>query len=320
MDGTHVDIEGRKVTLQDVPTVPYRGEGPGEQCILWEPGGPQFTTGEGITSPYDPEKPGDWNVCEVIAWGNVCLHLLNGEVVLALTNPGYTEGGVARALRSGRIQLQSEGAEVYFRQVEARAVEEIPSRLLRWVPKSSPDEKGFLPLLTGAAASEWAQCGPGGFDLQDGTASARGGMGLWWYRGRQFGNFVLRGEFLQSAEAADSGVFLRFANPGNDPWTAVKGGHEFEIGDPNPENPTWRTGSLYPFKASARANTRPAGEWNTFELVCFGHNYSVRINNEAVTTWTDPERRSGKGFIGLQNYDDGKTVRFRNLRIKELPE
>ena len=28
---------------------------------------------------------------------------------------------------------------------------------------------------------------------------------------------------------------------------------------------------------------------------------------------------SAAGYLGLQNYNDGKTVRFRNLRIKELP-
>jgi hypothetical protein len=130
---------------------------------------------------------------------------------------------------------------------------------------------------------------------------------------------VLRGEFLQEQPIADSGVFVRFPNPGNDPWVAVKRGHEFEIGDPNPENPTWRTGSIYPFKAATKANTRTPGEWNQFEMVCIGHNYSVRINNEVVTTWTDAKERSISGFIGLQNYNDGKTVRFRELRIKELP-
>lgn len=320
VDGTHVDIEGRKVTLESDPAIPYRGEGAGEQCILWEPGAPQFTTGEGITSLLDPEKPGTWNVCEVIAWGNVCLHLLNGEVVLALTNPGYTADGRDRALNEGRIQLQSEGAEVFFRSAEARPINEIPEALLKWVPKSAPDEKGFLPLLTGAAASHWSQSGPGRVTLEDGIATARGGMGLWWYDARPFTNFVMRGEFQQSAEGADSGVFVRFPPPGNDPWVAVKQGHELEIGDPTPENPTWRTGSIYPFKASTRANTRPAGEWNEFELVCTGQNYSVRLNGEVVTTWTDPDQRTRHGHVGLQNYDDGKTVRFRNVRIRDLPE
>ena len=76
---------------------------------------------------------------------------------------------------------------------------------------------------------------------------------------------------------------------------------------------------MYPFKASAKANTRDLGEWNSFEMVCVGHDYSVRINDEVVTTWSDPQQRSASGYIGLQNYNDNKTVRFRNLRIKDLP-
>jgi hypothetical protein len=36
-------------------------------------------------------------------------------------------------------------------------------------------------------------------------------------------------------------------------------------------------------------------------------------------TWSDPRSRTQAGYIGLQNYNDGKTVRHRNLRIKELP-
>jgi hypothetical protein len=38
-----------------------------------------------------------------------------------------------------------------------------------------------------------------------------------------------------------------------------------------------------------------------------------------VTTWTDPKQRTLSGHLGLQNYNDGKAVRFRNLRVKDLP-
>jgi len=144
-------------------------------------------------------------------------------------------------------------------------------------------------------------------------------MGLWWFAGRPFTNFVLRGEFVQEQAAADSGVFVRFPDPGQDPWVAVNQGHEMEIGDPEPEDPTWRTGSIYPFCASRTANTRPPGAWNSFQLVCVGHHYAVWINGERVTAWTDPKSRTAHGFVGLQNYDDGKIVRHRNLRIRDLP-
>ncbi|HRI11397.1 MAG TPA: DUF1080 domain-containing protein [Verrucomicrobiota bacterium] len=316
--GSYVDIEGKNVVLEREPWVPYPGEGPGEECIVYRRGDPQFTTAGGITSAIDPEKPHEWNVCEVIAWGNVGIHLLNGQVVLVLVNPRYKENDREFALTRGKVQLQSEGAEVFFRKVEVQSVNEIPSELLSHVPSSSPDEKGFVPLFSTTAHEGWAQSGPGQFKLENGVATGIGGMGLWWYTNRMFTNFVIRGEFLQEQEGADSGVFLRFPHPGQDPWVAVKQGHEVEIGEADPEKPTWRTGSVYPFKAASRANTKPPGQWNTYEITCVGQNYAVRINDKLVTTWTDPDYRTAAGFVGLQNYND-QIVRHRNVRIKDLP-
>ncbi|MCI0748287.1 MAG: DUF1080 domain-containing protein [Verrucomicrobia subdivision 3 bacterium] len=317
--GSYVDIEGKKVVLEKELSVPYRGESPGEQCIVYMPGGPQFTTGEGITSSLDPEKPGEWNVCEVIAWGNVSIHISNGKVVLALVNPRYKEGQREIALTRGKIQLQSEGAELFYRRIEVRPIDEIPAELLSHVPRSAPDEKGFVSLLGKNTNDGWAQCGPGRFEVENGIASAQGGMGLWWHTNRTYTNFVLRGEFVQEQPAADSGIFFRFPNPGNDPWVAVKRGHEVEIGDEKAAKPTWWTGSIYPFHAPAVVNVKPAGQWNEFEIVAIGHNYSVRLNGQLVNTWTDKDQRSASGYVGLQNYNDDKTVRFRNLRIKDLP-
>jgi hypothetical protein len=190
---------------------------------------------------------------------------------------------------------------------------------LRVSETSGTDESGFLNLLSGEALKDWRQCGPGRFLVQNGVATGEGGMGLWWFAGRQFTNFVLRGEFVQEQEIADSGVFVRFPDPKTDPWIAVNQGHEMEIGDPNPQDPTWRTGSIYPLAASSKANTKPLGEWNQYEIVCRDQTYTVTINGEIITTWTDPKKRTRSGYIGLQNYNDDKTVRHRNLGIKDLP-
>ncbi|MGE3308870.1 MAG: DUF1080 domain-containing protein [Limisphaerales bacterium] len=186
---------------------------------------------------------------------------------------------------------------------------------------STPAGRGSnrrVDLLSPSHLPSWRQAGPGRFVVENGVASGEGGMGLWWFSGRPFTNFVLRGEFLQEQPIADSGVFVRFPDPLGDPWNAVKQGHEMEIGDPEPEEPTWRTGSIYPFAAAVTANTRPPGVWNHYELSVRGHTYTVRINGKEVTRWTDPQRRSASGFVGLQNYDDGKTVRHRHLVIEEL--
>ncbi|HXJ61143.1 MAG TPA: DUF1080 domain-containing protein [Verrucomicrobiae bacterium] len=319
VDGTYVDIEGRRVTLENDPRVPYRGEGPGEKCFIWEPGTPRVTTGEGITSLLDPEKAGAWNVCEVVAWGNVGLHLLNGQVVLALTNPRYKEkDGRERRLTNGKIQLQSEGAEVFYRKVEVQRIAEIPADLLPHVPAEPADDTGFVRLFGSSVSDGWAQCGPGQFVLEQGVATGQGGMGLWWYTNQLFTNFVLRGEWLQEGPDSDSGVFVRFPNPGQDPWVAVRHGHEFEIGESAPKQAKDGTGSFYPFHGPVAAPVKPWGQWNSYELICIGPNYSLRINGQLVNTWTDNQDRPEAGYVGLQNYPYRQSVRHRNFRIKAL--
>lgn len=317
--GTYIDIEGKKVVLEKEPKVPYRGEGPGEQCIIYIPGGPHFTTGEGITSMVDAEKDGEWNVCEVIAWGNTGIHISNDQVALVLTNPRYKEGEREIALSHGRMQLQSEGAELYYRSAKVREISEIPTKYLAHIPPSSPNEDGFAPMLAKNGNQGWAQCGPGHFEIKDGIATGIGGMGLGWYTNRTFTNFVMRGEFKQEGEIADSGIFVRFPNPGTDPWNAVRQGHEFEIGDPKPEHAKDGTGAVYPFKGPVEVPVKPYGDWNNYEITCIDHNYMFRLNGKLITTWTDPQKRTQAGYIGLQNYNDGKIVRHRNLRVKDLP-
>lgn len=195
----------------------------------------------------------------------------------------------------------------------------VPPSIARLLPDAN-DETGFHPLFGASVTDGWQQCGPGSFTLTNGVATSHGGMGLWWHSRRAFTNFVLRGEWRMADRESDTGVFMRFPDPGNDPWNAVKQGHEMEIGDdPDGKEPAWKTGALYPFSPPARVPTKPIGEWNHFELVAVGHTYIVRINGETVNVWTDPKQRTASGYLGLQNYADGKGAQHRRLRIRELP-
>ncbi len=145
-------------------------------------------------------------------------------------------------------------------------------------------------------------------------------MGLWWSTNRMYTNFVIRGEWRFDNRESDTGVFVRFPNPEQDPWNAIKQGHELELGDdPEGKDPTWRTGTLYPFQPPTHVPTKPVGEWNCYELSVIDQTYVVRINGETVTVWTDSKKRSTHGYIGLQNYQEGKGVQHRRLRIRELP-
>jgi hypothetical protein len=72
-------------------------------------GGKAIKSGRALKTK-DPEKPrGEWNTVEVICDGGKITNKINGEVVNEGTNASVTKG---------KILLQSEGAEVYFRKVE----------------------------------------------------------------------------------------------------------------------------------------------------------------------------------------------------------
>ena len=58
----------------------------------------------------DAEKPnGEWNLVEVIADKGKLTYIVNGVVVNEATSPSLNEG---------KIIIQSEGAEIYYRKIE----------------------------------------------------------------------------------------------------------------------------------------------------------------------------------------------------------
>jgi len=75
----------------------------------------------------DNEKPsGEWNTIEVIAFGEDSIHIVNGKVVMRLHGPTRIDTEFPTPVTSGSIILQSEGAEVFYRDIEIRPITAIP--------------------------------------------------------------------------------------------------------------------------------------------------------------------------------------------------
>lgn len=80
----------------------------------------------------DTEKPsGQWNVLELYCFGDTCLHVMNGKVNLVLTHTRHLVNGQVMPLTKGKIQLQSEGAEVFYKNIQIRSISQLPAELLR---------------------------------------------------------------------------------------------------------------------------------------------------------------------------------------------
>jgi len=183
-------------------------------------------------------------------------------------------------------------------------------------PPSTTVEPGFTPLFDGATLDGWQQAGPSGFSVVDGVLQSSGGMGLLWYTRKQFGDFIFKADWKVLHIDDNSGVFVRFPDPGNDPWVAVNNGYEVQIDDVGSPDGQMihKTGGIYSFAAPTNVATNPVGEWNLYEIHAVGQNYKVILNGSEVTDFTGS--RSTKGYIGLQNHNG--TVSFRNVRIMEL--
>ena len=73
----------------------------------------------------DAEKPhGQWNDVELITFGDSSIHVVNGKVVMRLFNSRTMND--KSPLNLGKIILQSEGAEVYYKDLYIKNIAEIP--------------------------------------------------------------------------------------------------------------------------------------------------------------------------------------------------
>jgi hypothetical protein len=174
----------------------------------------------------------------------------------------------------------------------------------------------------------WKMVGPGRFVVEDGMLKTEGGMGLLWYTGEKFGDATLRVVFKTATEHANSGVYIRLAEPPKDPWYAVHNGYEVQIDAGGDE---WHcTGSLYSLSKVTMTNQKPMGEWNTMDVELLGQKTIVILNEKKINEfigdqpvpprkqWYEPVRgpRPDSGYIGLQNHDAKSTVYFREVSVR----
>lgn len=165
-------------------------------------------------------------------------------------------------------------------------------------------------------AKDWKQSGPGSFELKDSIATAKGGMGLWWYSGKEFSNAVFELQFMPTDEQDNAGVFVRFPDPGNDPWVAVKQGYEIQIHGTKPDK--LNIGAIYDIQPATDSGVH-IGKWNNYKIITAGDQIAVFINGRLVNVFECfPGRGDEKGHIGLQNHDKDSPVQFRGVKVQEL--
>ena len=75
---------------------------------------------------------GEWNTLELVCFNGQSLHIVNGHVVMILRNSRYIRDGKAFPMIKGKIQLQSEAAEVYYKDIRIRNLESLPAEYTQY--------------------------------------------------------------------------------------------------------------------------------------------------------------------------------------------
>ncbi|WP_303315282.1 ThuA domain-containing protein [Flavivirga abyssicola] len=89
-------------------------------------------TGGRIQRSKNMENPhGEWNTVEIYAFGDRAVFVVNGEVVSTLKNTRYETNGIEIPLKGGRLQIQSEAAECYYKSIQIKGIDAFPEHIKR---------------------------------------------------------------------------------------------------------------------------------------------------------------------------------------------
>ncbi|MBD3274843.1 MAG: DUF1080 domain-containing protein [Candidatus Marinimicrobia bacterium] len=293
------------------------------QVQIWDAGENPVGSGGLYNNQNHPSEPsvvadnpvGEWNTFRIRMVEDEVTVWLNGTTVVDnVPLENYWERG--RPLpEEGPIWLQAHDSKLYFKNI---FIKELPG-----------EERLFSgPLFNGEDLTGWEQIEgeEGAWGVENGLLFTEGAGGGWLSTDRTFDNFKLSLEF-RVPEGGNSGVFLRTPRHGNPAYA----GMEAQVLDDYAEKyetlqPWQYTGSIYAVVAPSKRVTKPAGEWNTYEILCNGPMVKIWLNGELVNDTnlihhmdkadSHPGIKRRSGYIGLQNHST--RVDYRNIVIKEL--
>lgn len=287
---------------------------------------------------YEMVKPaGEWNQYRLESRNGLLTLAVNGKIVTRAfhLNP-----------RKGYICLESEGSEIYFRNIR---IKELPGT--NPPPElTAAIDQGFHSLYNGLDLRGWKQAEGNKDHWQaknwildyDGKSSAEGEDKHLWTE-KEYGNFILIVDWRQPAEpvpgdvpvilpngdqavdengkeitatvmdAGDSGIYLR----GTDKcqiniWNWPVGSGEIWGYRTDPDVPDEVRRAATPI---LNADNKP-GEWNRFIITAIDDKITVMLNGKTVIHEAQLPGVPRKGPVALQHHGD--SIQFANIYIKEL--
>jgi hypothetical protein len=102
---------------------------PKGEFITFKEGG---KVGRRCFKSMDAENPtGQWNTLDLYCHGDTSMHVVNGKAVMILYRNSQNDNGNVTPMTKGKIQIQSEGAEVFYRQIKIQPIKQLPAEFLQ---------------------------------------------------------------------------------------------------------------------------------------------------------------------------------------------
>jgi hypothetical protein len=187
------------------------------------------------------------------------------------------------------------------------------------------EEKEWIQLFDGKSLDGWkASENKEAWSVEDGALVCDGKRSHLFYVGddKPFVNFEFQAD-VKTTPGSNAGIYFhtRYQEVG---WP--KYGYEAQVNishrDPK------KSGSLY---GEVNVSDPPAkdNEWYTQTILVNGRHIVLKINDQTVVDYTEPEgkpafsqdfeRRLGKGTFALQAHDPDSKVYFKNIKVRRLP-
>jgi hypothetical protein len=194
----------------------------------------------------------------------------------------------------------------------------------------------WIPLQDGKSLAGWKTAErPESWVVEDGAFVSRGDRSHLFYVGKvakhDFRNFELSLDVMTSP-GANSGVYVhtKWQGPG---WPAA--GYELQVINSNPRVDSKdayvehkMTGSVYAVRNTWVAPTKD-NAWFNYRIRVVGKTIQTFIDDKLVAEYAEapnaprgkdkPGRYLGSGTVALQAHDPASVVKYRNIRVKLLP-
>lgn len=179
-------------------------------------------------------------------------------------------------------------------------------------PAAAPvaGKDGWVSMFDGKTLNGWkANENPESWKVVDGAIVGDGPRSHLFWMVRESENCEFRAE-VKLNHSGNSGMYVRAAfGPG------FPKGYEAQVENTSPD--PQRTGSLYGF-SKVLEQLVPDDTWWTQDVRAEGNHIVITVNGKVATDFVEQKNTYTKGYLVLQQHNQGSVVQFRNLMMRDL--